>query len=196
VIPFQYSGYTTLKSGAKVPLQSPHRVTPDIAMDADPYTGFLVGETYTKAGDPVIDGPCVSLGKTTEYCEGGTGGTSLSAPMFAGVLALVDQARFAHNMPPVGLASRLLYTLPVGAPGTNLAPIIDVRAPSAPTALLRGYLGDPAKVRLVTINATLNAKGAIVEGVDTSYRVVPGYDEVTGLGTPNIPALINAAIGQ
>ena len=43
--------------------------------------------------------------------------------------------------------------------------------------------------------------GSVVEGVDTSYRTTNGYDEVTGLGTPNMPALIqalgaNAAIGS
>ncbi len=165
-------------------------------MDADPYTGFMVGETYTKADDPVLDGPCVSTGNTTEYCEDGAGGTSLAAPMFAGVLALVDQARFAKGKGSVGLVSHMLYSLPVGAPGTKTAPIIDVRAPSAPTALLRGYQGDPTEVRVVTINAAVSAKGVIAEGADSSYRTVPGYDEVTGRGTPNIPAFIAAAAAR
>jgi len=63
------SGFTKLRNGTQVPLEAPHRVTPDIAMVADPYTGFLTGETYTKAGDPTFDGFCKSLTKTTEYCE-------------------------------------------------------------------------------------------------------------------------------
>ena len=194
VVPGIYSGFTVKKDGSKVTFANPRRVTPDISMEADPYTGFLIGETYTKAGDPNLDGPCLSLSKTTEYCEGGTGGTSLSTPLFAGVLALVDQARFSRKQSAIGLVNRLLYTLPVGVPGTTAAPIIDVRAPTTPTAILRGYLGDPTKIRVVTMNANVNAKKAITQGVDSSYKVVPGYDQVTGRGTPNIPALISAAV--
>ena len=32
----------------------------------------------------------------------------------------------------------------------------------------------------------------VIEGADTSYLTTRGYDEVTGLGTPNVPALIRA----
>jgi subtilase family serine protease len=192
-VPYRYSGYTLLEGGNRVPLQSPHRVTPDIAMLADPYTGFLVGETYTIAGDPDLDGPCTRLTRTTEYCEITTGGTSLAAPTFAGVLALVNQARFGKKLPSVGLVNKALYSLPVGAPGTKVAPIIDVWAPATPTALLRGYVSDPNKVRVVTVNAAVNAtKTIIYEGADKTYRTAPGYDMVTGLGTPNLPAFVSA----
>jgi subtilase family serine protease len=192
-VSYSLSGFTTLTNGSKVPLETPHRVTPDISMVADPYTGFLTGETYTKAGDPTFDGPCKSLSKTTEYCELGIGGTSLAAPTFAGVLALVNQSRFAHNKPAIGFVNPALYTLAVGAPGTTSAPIIDVQAPTAPTALLRGYSNDQTEVRVVTMNSSPNAKvTAVVEGADTSYLTTKNYDEVTGLGTPYIPALITA----
>ena len=81
---------------------------------------------------------------------------------------------------------------PTPAVGAD-APIIDVQPPSTPTAVLRGYSNDPTEVRVVTINSAPNAKAtATVEGADTSYRVKPGYDEVTGLGTPNIPAFVKA----
>jgi len=176
-----------------VPLETPHRVTPDIAMVADPYTGFLIGETYTKAGDPTFDGFCKSLSKATEYCESGIGGTSLAAPSFAGVLALVNQARFAEGKTAIGFVNPALYTLAVGAPGTTSAPITDIQPPSAPTAMLRGYSNDPTKVRVITVNSAPNAKAtAATEGADTSYLTRKGYDEVTGLGTPNVPAFIKA----
>ena len=197
-VPARLSEFTVLADDkTKVPLESPHRVTPDIAMVADPYTGFLYGETYTKANDPILDKPCVSLSKTTEYCEQSIGGTSLSSPLFAGVLALVDQARFNHGKPAVGLVNPLLYILPVGAPGTTATPIIDIQAPTTPTALLRGYLGDNTKVRVVTMNSAPNLTGTqIIAGADTSYNTTAGYDEVTGLGTPYVPALIQSAINQ
>jgi subtilase family serine protease len=192
-VPFSMSGFTTLRNGSKVPLEAPHRVTPDIAMVADPYTGFLTGETYTKAGDPTFDGFCQSLSTNREYCEIGIGGTSLAAPTFAGVLALVNQARFARGKTAIGFVNPALYTLAVGEPGTTEAPIIDVQAPSTPTALLRGYSNDPTEVRVVTINSAPNATGtSTVEGADTSYRVKAGYDQVTGLGTPNVPAFVKA----
>jgi subtilase family serine protease len=196
-VPFSMSGFTTLKNGGKVPLETPHRVTPDIAMVADPYTGFLTGETYTKAGDPTFDGFCKSLSATTEYCEIGIGGTSLAAPSFAGVLALVNQARFAKGKSAIGFVNPALYTLAIGAPGTTASPITDIQPPSAPTALLRGYSNDPTKVRVVTINSAPNAAGsATIEGADTSYLTKKGYDEVTGLGTPNVPAFIDALVAK
>jgi subtilase family serine protease len=53
----------------------PMRVTPDVSMDADPQTGFLVGQTQL-----LPDG-------ATGYAESGVGGTSLASPLFAGLLA-------------------------------------------------------------------------------------------------------------
>ncbi|HTJ64799.1 MAG TPA: S53 family peptidase [Alphaproteobacteria bacterium] len=192
-VPAAFSRHTTRANGQTQTFPSAHRVTPDIAMLGDPYTGFLIGEIYTIAGDAALDSGCKKLSATTEYCEGGTGGTSLSSPLFAGVLALADQARFAKKLPALGLVNTALYSLKVGAPGTDTAPIIDTHMPSGPTALLRGYIGEPTKIRVVTINASVNgAKTAVTEGADTSYLTQPGYDMVTGLGTPNVPAFIKA----
>ena len=196
-VPFLYSGFTTLGSGTRVPFETAHRVTPDIAMVADPYTGFLDGETYTKAGDPTFDSFCKSLSATTEYCEIGIGGTSLASPLFAGVLALANQARFADKKPAIGFVNPALYTLAVGAPGTKSSPIVDVQAPSIPAAVLRGYINDQTEVRVVTMNSVPNAAGtAPVEGADTSYLTRKGYDQVTGLGTPYVPALIDALVAK
>jgi subtilase family serine protease len=192
-VPYALSGYTHLASGKLVPLGAQHRVTPDISMVGDPYTGFTVGETYIKTGNPITDAPCKSISETEEYCLTTIGGTSLSSPLFAGVLALVNQARFAAGKPAVGFVNPALYALPVGAPGTATAPIIDTAAPKTPTAVLRGYLGNLNELRLVTMNSSLNKAGTkLKEGTDTSLTTKPGYDDVTGLGTPNVPALISA----
>jgi subtilase family serine protease len=192
-VPYGFSGYTTLANGSYVWLQTPHRVTPDIAMLADPYTGFLYGETFTISGVAAQDAPCKPLTATTEYCEGDIGGTSLSSPTFAGVLALVNEARFSQGLPAIGFANPTLYSLPVGPAGTKGEPIIDVKPPKTPTALLRGYVTDFNKVRVVTMNSYGNFTDTKAkEGYDTSYKTGLGYDEVTGLGTPNIPALIYA----
>jgi subtilase family serine protease len=193
-VPYSMSGFTTLADGTPVPLEAPHRVTPDISMVGDPYTGFVYGETYAITGDPILDAGCKPLSATNEYCEESIGGTSLSSPLFAGVLALVNQARFSHHKSAVGFVNPSLYAFKTGSlDDDSEAPIIKVKKPSSPTAVLRGYQGDPTRVRVVTINSTPNAdNSAIIEGTDTSYLTMPGYDEITGLGTPNVPALIHA----
>jgi subtilase family serine protease len=169
-------------------------------MVGDPYTGFLVGETFVIAGDPVSDAGCTPLSATTEYCEANVGGTSVSSPLFAGVLALVNQARFQSHKGPVGFVNPALYHLGHGGDDSESAPIVDVKKPSSPTAVLRGYLGNPNRLRVVTINSVPNPnfvpgeddQPAVIEGANTSYLTTRGYDEVTGLGTPNVPALIRA----
>lgn len=214
-VPYQLSGYTTVLDGTVVPITaipglfpgyftqangvSVARVTPDIAMDADPYTGFAYGETYTIAGDPVSDAGCSPISSTLEYCEGSIGGTSLASPLFAGVLALVNQARFQHHLGPVGFANPALYALAHGEDDGS-GPIVDVRKPRTPKAVLRGYLGNPNKLRVVTMNSVPNPnyvpgkddQPAVLEGVNTSYLTTSGFDETTGLGTPYVPALIRA----
>jgi subtilase family serine protease len=192
-VPYSLSGYTTNAEGHRVALGAAYRVTPDISMDGDPYTGFLFGMTYTTANPPQLDPGCVKLSSTTEYCEVSIGGTSLSSPLFAGVLARVNQARFEIGRAAVGFVNPALYTLAsVGGTGTG-APIVDVKPPAAPTAVLRGYVSNLHELRVVTMNSTLNGK-SVVEGADTSYRTTSGYDEVTGLGTPWLPALIDALL--
>jgi subtilase family serine protease len=192
-VPYAFSSFTTLADGSKESLGTPHRVTPDISMVGDPYTGFLYGETYTTAGNPISDNGCVPLTTTTEYCEESIGGTSLASPLFAGVLALVDQSRFQRGRHSVGFVNPALYSFDTGNPDSSTAPISKVKKPTSPTAVLRGYQNDLTRVRVVTINSTPNADNtAVIEGVDSSYVATNGYDEITGLGTPNIPALIDA----
>jgi hypothetical protein len=70
------------------------------------------------------------------------------------------------------------------------SPIVDVMPPTSPTAVLRGYITNPHELRVVTINSTLDG-GTLIEGADTSLQTTPGYDNVTGLGTPWVPALID-----
>jgi subtilase family serine protease len=197
-VPFSLSGFTTLADGTVISLGAPYRVTPDISMVGDPYTGFVIGETYTKANDPILDGGCTSLTTTTEYCEGDIGGTSLSSPLFAGVLALVNQARFDAHKGAVGFVNPALYSLQRG-PWQSAAPVTIVNKPTVPTALLRGYANNLNQLRVVAVNSTPNpnhttggGQPALIQGADSSLRVTSGYNNVTGLGTPNVPAMIEA----
>jgi subtilase family serine protease len=191
VVPNLLATLTYLADGTPVPLNPPRRVTPDISMVADPHTGFLVGETYTISNSPV-DAGCTQLSETTEYCEAPDGGTSLASPLFAGVLALVNEHRFLRARSPIGFVNPALYRLRVGEQGSNYAPIVDVNAPSQPIGALGALLGIDNFVVFLTIDSYPDSNGNVIENVDSSLRSAPGYDNVTGLGAPNVPALIGA----
>ena len=69
------------------------RGVPDVAMDADPTTGMLVGETQV-------------FNKVTKYGEYRIGGTSLASPLFAGMTALKIQS----NKHAFGLLNYEIYS--------------------------------------------------------------------------------------
>ncbi len=177
------------------------RVSPDVSMDADPYTGYLIGESFTIAGNSIADAGCTPTSSTTEYCEIGFGGTSLASPLMAGTLAVVTQARLAAGKPLIGFANPWLYSGKIGATLTASG-INDVLPPAHPVALLRGYANDLTRVRVVTVNSSpLNIETSpyslficsskICEGLNDIFNyTTTGYDDVTGLGVPYAPALV------
>ncbi len=70
------------------------RSYPDVAFNADPYTGQAVWTTSGgSTGWEVI------------------GGTSMAAPQWAGFLALVNQARVTKNLPTLGYLNPIIYGL-------------------------------------------------------------------------------------
>jgi kumamolisin len=75
--------------------QNGGRGVPDVAADADPFTGYTV----------VIGGK-----------EQGIGGTSAVAPLYAGLIARINQSLASNGGSPVGFIHPLLYaqTMPVG----------------------------------------------------------------------------------
>lgn len=200
VVPSALSTSTTTASGTPVPFSAPHRVVPDVAMDADPNTGILTGETYAVSSDPLVNAGCTALTPGYEYCERRIGGTSVASPMFAGVVALADQARFQASEGPIGFLNPVLYQqTPVGAPGSGFA-LEDVLPPASPMAMLRNVESASSSSGLTTTLRTINSvpsgtDGSVIEGADSSLRTTPGYDDVTGLGTPYVPAFVTALAG-
>ncbi len=214
VVPQVLATSLNLASGYTEPLPFAQRVSPDVAMVADPYTGYLFGETFTIAGDQYADAGCTPFSKTEEYCETGLGGTSLATPLMAGVFAIMNQERAATGEPPVGFANPLLYSFGSGGDGIDLssAGLNQIVAPPAPLSLLRGYSNNSAELRLVTVNSVpFNLSTApypvvvcalpICEGIDEVFNYTslssdsvpptgPGYNDVTGLGVPYVPKLI------
>jgi subtilase family serine protease len=203
-----------LGSGYVETLSAPQRVSPDVAMVADPYTGYLFGETFTIAGNSIADHGCKAITATTEYCENAIGGTSLASPLMAGVVAVMNQKRLATGQPLVGFANPLLYSVGSRGNGVNFTEALNqIVAPSQNVSVLRGYADDLNSVRVVTINSvpffiTSAPYGlqvcalTICLGVNdvfnytslSSASVPPtpaGYNDVTGLGVPYVPKLIN-----
>jgi subtilase family serine protease len=75
------------------------RVGPDISMDGDGTTGYLVGGT-------ALGGSRTTDPSTWQYTQLAIGGTSLSSPLFAGVQALAQEANHGRAL---GFANPELY---------------------------------------------------------------------------------------
>ncbi len=143
--------------------KTPMRAVPDIAMPADPNTGFEVGETQTFA-------------HATYYSQYRIGGTSLASPLMAGVVAVADQ--FSHHS--LGFINPLYYRM-LGTPALH-----DIVAPKTPQAEVRtdytNYIDGSKMYKLQTIDVQ-----------STTLHDTPGYDDETGVGTPDGPSFFYAA---
>jgi kumamolisin len=111
--------------------QTKHRLTPDVAAEADPSTGVLIisGHTWGRGG-----------------------GTSQAAPTWAGLAALMDQYLLANGGHELGDLNPLLYRAAAG---------------------------------------TRPAFHDVTVGGNAINNTAPGYDLVTGLGTPNMDNLVH-----
>jgi subtilase family serine protease len=85
------------------------RTVPDVAMLADPYTGYIIGMTSPRSG---------------VYRESDIGGTSLATPLFSATMALAQQ----YTKKTFGAANAALYK------ASKKAAFIDI-APQAPEAV-------------------------------------------------------------
>jgi kumamolisin len=120
------------QSTVSSPKDLTHRLTPDVAADADPQTGAYV----------------LTRGQWAQV-----GGTSLATPIWAAMTALMNQYLLEHGGKALGDLNPLLYRVAAGA-----------ARPAFHDVILGG-------------NAVDNAG--------------PGYDLVTGLGTPDVDNLVH-----
>jgi hypothetical protein len=114
------------------------RTTPDVSLVADPATGAWIADTYNLPDSNPFEV---------------VGGTSLSAPAWSGLLALVNQARSAAGKPTLNSSSpteaqQALYSLP-------------------------------------------QSDYNIISSGTNGYTANPGYNLVTGLGTPVANLLVS-----
>ena len=162
------------------------RQTPDIAMNADPDTGVEIIVTPTSVpGDPV----------DVEVF----GGTSLSCPMFSAFWAIANQANVAVGGGSLGQAAPILYGLPDEAiRDVNLKPSdtlfnvsgVILNPPNPPTFESATALAQPLENTKLFLSALFQSPGStrwdvFTFGTDSSLTTGPGWDNVTGLGTPN-----------
>jgi subtilase family serine protease len=135
------------------------RAVPDISMVGDPNTGFQVGETQE-----FPDG--------TYWDQYRIGGTSLSSPLLAGVIAVADQ--LAHRS--LGFVNPLYYKL------LNGPALHDIVAPTSPLA----------QVRTNFVNTVDDSQGKafLLQTIDVQSSTIhstEGYDAETGVGSPHGP---------
>ena len=157
------------QSGLSVPGNT--RLVPDISMFADPFTGAEIIQTI---------GGQLSVGVV--------GGTSLSTPVFSGVMAIAAQ-KAGHGL---GQAATLVYSLPAGA----VTDIVAVSSPGNVTGVINGVpisanalaapLGNTTSYYSAIYNSPFSTRWFVITfGTDTSLTTGPGWDNVTGVGTPN-----------
>ena len=131
------------------------RGVPDVAALGDPQTGFLVGQTQT-----FPDG--------AYYDEYRIGGTSLSSPIFAGLMALAQQKADKK----FGFANPLFY-----ANADAFTDITSVKTAVARRNFVNGI--DAADGTADKIRTFDDYSGSPTQSTG------PGWDNVTGLGVPN-----------
>jgi subtilase family serine protease len=130
------------------------RAVPDVAALGDPQTGLLVGQTQT-----FPDG--------AYYDEYRIGGTSLSSPIFAGLMALADQAAGS----PHGFANPLFYA--------HAGAFYDVL--SVKTAVARRNFVNSVDASQGTSDFLRTFDDYSGSPTQSTHA---GWDNVTGLGTP------------
>ncbi|HEX6498868.1 MAG TPA: S53 family peptidase [Micromonosporaceae bacterium] len=149
---------------------APMRVVPDIAALGDPTTGMLVGQTQT-----FPDG-------TAKYAEYRIGGTSLASPLMAGFMALAQQ-KAGHV---IGFANPLIYR------HAGSSAYHDVTPPAGAMAAVRSdYVNgvDASNGYSYTLRSLSDDSGLTI-------HARAGYDDVTGVGTPNGAAFLSALSGS
>lgn len=145
-----------------------YRAVPDIAMDADVSTGLVIYYTVN--------------GSVTSLTDGHTG---MSNALFSGVLALVNQKRMGLGKPPLGLAAPYLYNLPTGALNT----VNSLHGVGWPVLALDM---SPNSFQLFQFDPVTGDLNGHVYNQDTSLTLGQPWNDISGVGTPNVPNFVDA----
>ncbi len=183
-------------------LPGKYRQVPDISWLADPFTGVAI----------LISVP----GQVPEKVWQVWGGTSVACPMFSALWAIANQEAGA----PLGLAAQYVYSMPAGAI-TDVVPVASktnvkgsiVDSDGTTKYNANAILGGSAKGKFVSAiwdypsfqyTALVISFGTDCSAEPPSYyygtlctdptalHTKPGWDNVTGVGTPNAQAFADA----
>jgi subtilase family serine protease len=147
------------------------RAAPDISAVADPYTAMAVGLTS------------LSQQVNTTYFEEPIGGTSLSTPLVAGIVADAEQGRH-----PFGFLNPAIYRL-AGTSALHDPRPLSYKTPSR----YRGVACDADQCGILLLTASDDQSWSMAGY--TGQVTAPGYDTMTGIGTPNGQKFIAALRG-
>lgn len=193
------------QSGTGVPTDG-HRDLPDVSLFAS--NGFD-GTFYIICQKDLTGTASCNL-NSPFFTFQGIGGTSASAPAFAGIMALVNQGQATpqNPAPRQGNANYVLY--PLFKKQTSTSPAINCNSSATPSTSCTFYdvtRGNSALPTGVGTNSVPCAAGSpncnnqvaggtngvlVVPGNSSTeaYTVNTGYDLVTGLGSVNIANLV------
>jgi hypothetical protein len=142
------------------------RSVPDISADADAASGgFALGLLSFPKG-----------GGAPAYRQTDIGGTSLAAPLVAGMVTAAQQGQPT----PFGFLNPVLYKL-YGTSAYHRTLPVTSHSPA-----MRRAIVCPAAICQRNVLVTFDDQNPTI----TSQVTLPGYDNMTGLGTPNGPAFI------
>jgi subtilase family serine protease len=156
------------------------RQVPDVSWLADPYTGGIIAISEPFASPPL---------QYDVY-----GGTSLACPMFSALWAIANQ----EHGKPLGQAAPYLYSLP----SKTIFDVVPYSSATNVTASIAesstktdyysaAYMAAPLEGTTKFLSAIWdypdyqNFTLLITFGTDSGLKTAVGWDNVTGVGTPN-----------
>jgi subtilase family serine protease len=143
------------------------RAVPDVAADADPTTGMLIGQTQVFPNGVYWDTYRI-------------GGTSLASPLFAGMMALADEMAGA----PHGFANPALYSLHGSAAFHDVVP--HAKTGNVRVDFLNAFNASGGTFRTTR---TFDYQGPEISPLGFPHALTlhsaDGWDNQTGNGTPN-----------
>ena len=170
------------------------RQLPDVSWLADPFTGAVI----------LISIP----GQLPEQAFQVVGGTSLATPMFSALWAIANQEALAGGGTELGQAAPYLYSLPAG----TVSDIVPVTSKADVTGSIQDSNGitkytaaqlasaDPTEHQFISaiwdIFTEEDAASVVSFGTDEGLHTNAGWDNVTGVGTPNAQAFADFFFGK
>ena len=173
-------------------LSGTNRLLPDVSWLADPFTGVAI----------LISIP----GQIPEQVWQVYGGTSVATPMFSALWAIANQEAVTGGGTELGQAAPYLYSLP----SDTIYDIVPVTSATNVTGTIqdstgkhqysaKALVGNP-KTEFVSALwdyfATDDTALVLSFGTDGSLKTAPGWDDVTGVGTPNAQAFADFFYAQ